>query len=59
MKEADKMKEAIKKDISVNCSFFSSTSDMWSSRTVKAFMALTIHFLTEDFRMRSYVEKPL
>jgi len=53
------MKEAIKKDISVNCSFFSSTSDMWSSRTVKAFMALTIHFLTEDFRMRSYVEKPL
>jgi len=50
MEEADKMKEVIKKYFSVNCSFFSSTTDMWSSRTMKALLALTIH----DFRMRSY-----
>ena len=48
------MKEVIKKIISVNCSIFSSTSDMWSSRTMKAFMAVTIHFLTDEFIMRSY-----
>ena len=54
MEEADKMKEVIKEDISVNCSFFSSTSDMWSSRTMKAFMAVTIQFLTDEFIMRSY-----
>ena len=48
------MKKSIKRDIQLNCTYFSSTSDMWSSRTMKAFMALMIHFLTEEFMMHSY-----
>ena len=48
------MKKSIKHNIQLNCTYFSSTSDMWSSQTMKAFMALTIHFLTEEFMMRSY-----
>ena len=42
--EVTRVKEVVKKDIAAHCLYFSSTSDMWSSRTMKAFMALTIHF---------------
>lgn len=44
----------MKNDIATNCLYFVSTSDMWSSQTMKAFMALTIHFVTPDFKMRNY-----
>ena len=54
LREASQMKKSIKHNIQLNCTYFSSTSDMWSSQTMKAFMALTIHFLTEEFMMRSY-----
>jgi hypothetical protein len=37
-----------------NCSYFACTSDMWSSTQMKAFRALTLHFLTDDFCMQSY-----
>jgi hypothetical protein len=30
------------------------TSDIWSSKSMMAFMALTIHFLIEDFNMKSF-----
>ena len=30
--------------------FFSVTTDIWSSRTMESFMALTLHSLTEDFQ---------
>jgi hypothetical protein len=34
--------------------FSDNTSDIWSSKTMMAFMALTIHFLSEDFDMHSF-----
>ena len=37
--------------------FFSCTSDIWLSRTLEAFLALTIHYLTEDFEMKKFVLK--
>jgi len=37
--------------------FFSCTSDIWSSRTMEAFLALTIHYLTDDFEMKKFVLK--
>ena len=36
------------------CSHYVLTSDVWSSRTMQAFIAITIHFLTMDFSMCNY-----
>jgi hypothetical protein len=48
------LKQAIRNDMKSNCSYFACTSDMWSSTQMKAFRALTLHFLTDDFCMQSY-----
>ena len=42
-----KIKEKIKRDIK----YFSITTDIWSSRTMESFMAITLHALTDDFNM--------
>jgi hypothetical protein len=42
------------KVIAQKCDFFSSTSDMWSSRSMKAFLAFTVHFLCNDFHRFNY-----
>lgn len=54
VKEAKAVEDAIVKDIKANCSTFSVTTDMWSSRTMKAFMALTINYLTKEFDLKNY-----
>jgi hypothetical protein len=48
-KLAEELRERIKKDIDENCNYVSCTSDM--------FMALILHFLTEDFEMKNYTMK--
>jgi len=30
---------------------FSTTTDIWSSRTMESFMAITLHAFTDDFNM--------
>ena len=47
---ASRMKDELQK----NCLHYALTSDLWSSQTMQAFMAMTIHFLTGDFTMRNY-----
>ena len=42
-----KKREKIQDDVK----YFSSTTDIWSSRTIESFMAITLHALTEDFHM--------
>ena len=42
-----KMKEKIKREIK----YFSTTTDIWSSRTMESFMAITLQALTDDFNM--------
>lgn len=54
MEEFMTLKANVQKDITDNCFYFCTTSDMWSSRTMKAFMALTLHYLTKDFRLRNF-----
>ena len=48
------IRSKLMKGIAEKCAFFSSTSDMWSSRLMKAFMAFTIHFLCDDFQRHNY-----
>ena len=50
MKLASRMKDELQN----YCLHYTLTSDLWSSRTMQAFMVMTIHFLTKDFTMRNY-----
>lgn len=54
MEEYVNLKAKVESDIKNNCFYFCTTSDMWSSRTMKAFMALTLHYLTPTFRLRNF-----
>ena len=42
-----KMQNMIDNDIN----YFSATTDIWSSRTMESFMAMTLHALSKDFEM--------
>jgi len=43
---------AIKAMVSKECDGYSLTSDVWSSRTCKAYISLMVHYLTDDFSMK-------
>jgi hypothetical protein len=34
--------------------YFAMTTDIWSSRVMESYMAKTIHYLTEDFEMKTF-----
>lgn len=54
MKLAEWMQNEIKSQIHREMDYFSTTTDMWSSRRMTALMALTLHYLTEEFEMREF-----
>ena len=51
----------VKKNLRIEMDYFSLTTDIWSSRVMQSFMALTLHYLTESFELKTYVleVKPL
>jgi len=51
---ADELKRVIVEVLKDECDYFSMTTDLWSSRKRDAFMALTIHYLTDTFEMKSF-----
>ncbi len=34
--------------------FYASTTDLWSSRTTEPYMSYTVHFLTQDFELKTH-----
>ena len=54
MKIAEWMENEIRTQIHREMNYFSTTTDLWSSRRMTALMALTLHYLTEDFEMREF-----
>lgn len=53
-----KVSEAVMDNVTVqmesDAEYFSMTTDIWSSRTMESYMALTIHYLTADFLMKEF-----
>ena len=54
MKIAEWMTNEINIQIRREMNFYSTTTDLWSSRRMNALIALTLHYLTEDFQMREF-----
>ena len=51
----------VKKNLVNEMNYYSLTTDIWSSRVMQSFMALTLHYLTENFELKAAVleVKPL
>ena len=45
------VREKMKQKIEDEVTYFSGTTDIWSSRTTESFMAITLHALSKDFEM--------
>ena len=52
IKLAEWIQMEMKNQIHREMDFFSTTTDMWSSRKMTSLMALTLHYLTEVLQMR-------
>ncbi|KAI4878296.1 hypothetical protein NFI96_010735, partial [Prochilodus magdalenae] len=46
-------RRAVEKEVQ-NLTHFATTTDLWSSRTSEPYLSLTIHFIDESWRLRSY-----
>ena len=51
MKVVDVVMRKGKTKIASETDYFAMTTDIWSSRVMESFMAETLHYLTEDFKM--------
>ncbi|KAF4031496.1 hypothetical protein GN244_ATG16664 [Phytophthora infestans] len=51
---AQQLRSLLKEKIAEEVDFYSLTTDMWTSRTTDSYIALTIHFMTDFFELRSY-----
>eukprot|EP00644_Phytophthora_capsici_P014324 jgi/Phyca11/98804/e_gw1.3.1253.1 len=51
---ADDLRRQVRSDIERSCEYFSITSDIWSSRNPRSYIAFTIHYLTELFEVRNW-----
>lgn len=52
---ADYLMKTVKNNLKSEMDYFSVTTDIWSSRLMQSFMALTLHYITRDFEMKSAV----
>ncbi|KAI2644978.1 zinc finger BED domain-containing 1-like protein [Labeo rohita] len=48
----EKCKSKIEAELS-HVEYYATTTDLWSSRTTEPYMSLTVHFITEDFELKS------
>ena len=48
----DKTKEDVSARLKC-ASFFSATTDLWSSRTMQPYMSLTVHFITDEWKLEN------
>lgn len=55
MKLAECVMKKLKEAINTEVDFYSITTDIWSSRMMQSFMAVTLHYLTEEFEMKNFV----
>lgn len=53
MELADSLRKKIRFRIGDACGPFSCTSDMWTSQSMQAYMALTPHYITADFKIKN------
>ncbi len=48
----DKCKAQVETELS-QVKYYAATTDLWSSRTTEPYISLTIHFIDEDFQLKS------
>lgn len=51
---ADQLRATLKMIIGRECIYYCITTDIWTSRNTDSYMALTLHYVSEDFQFRSW-----
>jgi len=59
MKLAECVMNGVKEMINMEMTYYSLTFDIWSSRVMQSFMAVTLHYLTEEFEVKLLLLKSL
>jgi hypothetical protein len=61
MRLAQFVMERVKQSLTTQMDYYSLTTDIWSSRVMQSYFALTLHYVTENFELKSCVleVKPL
>ncbi|OWY97247.1 Zinc finger BED domain-containing hypothetical protein [Phytophthora megakarya] len=54
MRIAAELRLKLQEVLAKECLYFSLTTDTWTDRGQRSFMALTLHYLTESFDVRSW-----
>lgn len=49
----DALRAKVKSELSAEVEYFASTTDLWSSRTTEPYMSFTVHYITENFEMKT------
>ena len=49
----DNTRKAVEKELGKEVKYFSGTTDLWSSRTTEPYISLTIHYINNDFQLKS------
>jgi hypothetical protein len=55
MKLAECVMKKLKESINMEVDYYSITTDIWSSHVMQSFIAVTLHYLTEEFNMKIFV----
>jgi hypothetical protein len=51
---AQAIRECMKELMTAEVDYYALTTDMWTSRTMDAYLATTMHYLTDNFRLKQY-----
>jgi hypothetical protein len=54
VKLSDMVMKRVQEKMRNEMDYFAMTTDIWSSRVMESYMAETIHYLTEDFEMKTF-----
>ncbi|RLN91127.1 hypothetical protein BBJ28_00023770 [Nothophytophthora sp. Chile5] len=49
--QAAELRASLKNKLAKECGYYSVTTDIWTSRTARSFLALTVHYLTLQFQL--------
>jgi hypothetical protein len=55
MKLAERVMKKLKESINMEVDYYSITTDIWSSPVMQSFIAVTLHYLTEEFNMQIFI----
>ncbi|EGZ09482.1 hypothetical protein PHYSODRAFT_523775 [Phytophthora sojae] len=52
---AGALRETLKDEIADECDYYTASADIWTSKSKRAFISFTLHYLTRNFDLKNWV----